>query len=70
MDAMECVVVLAAAGRLFVETAVFTKAVWTTTSAVQEMDTSATPALLAWLLVGSAIPVIHAEKLISASRIV
>ena len=70
MNAMEYVVVLAAAGRLFVETAVFIKAVWTTMSAVLGMDTSAIPALLAWLLVGSAVPDIHAEKLVSASRIV
>lgn len=47
MAAMECVVVLVTAGRLFVATAVFTKDVWTTTTAVQGMAISVIPALLA-----------------------
>ena len=56
MAAMECAVILVCVGRLFVETAVFTKAVWTTMNAVRNTDTGVLLVSLQSILSMRAIP--------------
>ena len=62
-DVMECVVANVLVGGGCVETAVFTKDVWTTMIAVQEMASSVTPAVLVYFLVVFVALDIPAESL-------